>query len=393
MPSANSSETGVTPGTLADRDSGRISRRCLVLRLLLVLLLVPIVHGFAGSGARADNRTVPALPTDWRATGLIDHPLVGKVWSSAQGAIVPAQDMGRAIALGRFVLLGEVHDNPDHHLWQAWGIRTISKLRGARIVEGAPQIEIIAMEMLSVDQNAGIDRFYGRDVEVPRPRGAKAFGRMVGWETSGWPDYAIYAPIIDQALFEQIVVVPASASRELTRNVSKEGLAALSIEEADRLALSKPLPEADAQALRDEIRDSHCGLMPETAFDRMSVVQRFRDATMADALLSVATGKGGILIAGNGHVRRDRGVAHYLAARGVAPKDIVAVGIVEVAEGKVDPQAYAAGPGGQSIYDFVVFTPRLERPDPCVAMRESFGKKSAAPAAAPSSPAATPPAR
>ena len=326
-------------------------------------------------GAAADNRDPPTPPINWQSEELRDHPLVGKIWSTKKGDFVSIREFGHRLALARFVLLGEVHDNPDHHLWQAWAIRTISKLRGSRIVEGAPQVDVIAMEMVRVDQNVALDKFYGRDVLVPRPRKPRDFARMLKWSKSGWPDFKIYEPIIKQAMHEQIVIVPASVSRKFTRRLSKEGEAVLADAELTRLALSKPLPEKMSEALSAEILGSHCGLIPESAIPRMNFIQRFRDATMADTLLSVASGKGGILIAGNGHIRRDRGVPWYLEQRGVPADAIVTVKIAEVASGQTDPKAYVdSAVGGSPAADFVVFTPRKERPDPCQEMRAQMSK-------------------
>ncbi|MDX2289310.1 MAG: ChaN family lipoprotein [Hyphomicrobiaceae bacterium] len=362
-------------GSRGRRD--RLERANVRLALILCGLCAGLI--LAAGPTRADNRTVPAPPLDWVAQGARDHVLVGKIWSARAKGFVDVQTMGLDLALARFVLLGEVHDNPDHHLWQAWGIRTISKLRGARIVEGAPQIEVIAMEMLSVEQSDSLDKFYGRNVAVPRPPGAKAFGRIVGWDKSGWPDYAIYQPIIEQALFEQIVVIPASASRAATRRVSEMGVGALGADETARLGLTAALPADLAGALAKEIADSHCGLIPERAFPAMSMVQRFRDATMADALLSVASSKGGILIAGNGHVRRDRGVPAYLVQRGVPHDQVVAVAHIEVEPGREDAAEYIPrNPAGEAAVDYVVFTPRVERPDPCEQMRAAMQKRKAA---------------
>ncbi len=325
--------------------------------------------------AGADNREPPIPPLNWQSENLRDHPLVGRIWSVKDKDFVSVRDFGRQIALARFVLLGEVHDNPDHHLWQAWAIRTISKLRGSRIVEGAPQVDIIAMEMVRVDQNTALDKFYGRDVLVPRPRKPRDFARMLKWSKSGWPDFKIYAPIIKQALHEQIVIVPASVSRNFTRLLSKEGEAALADGERNRLSLAKPLPETQSKALATEILASHCGLIPGHVVPRMSFIQRFRDATMADSLLSVASGKGGILIAGNGHVRRDRGVPWYLEERGVPADAIVSLKIAEVNSDSTEPSAYLDGEAdGRPVADFIVFTPRKERPDPCTEMRAQMNK-------------------
>lgn len=344
------------------------------------VIMMLIVAGFAcTTGAFADNRDPPPPPTDWQSQELRDHPLVGKVWSARDKAFVSLRDFGRSLALARFVLLGEVHDNADHHLWQAWAIRTVSKLRGSRIVEGAPQVDIIAMEMVRTDQNDALDKFYGRNVAVPRTRKARDFARLLKWSDSGWPDFKIYAPIIDQALYEQIVIVPASVSRDFTRQLSKEGISALANGEPERLALSQPFAAEQSEAMATEIREAHCGLMPDAAIPSMSFVQRFRDATMADSLLSVAAGKGGILIAGNGHIRRDRGVPWYLEKRGVPASAIVALKLAEVSEEETEPEKYVErGPDGAPSADFVVFTPRTTRADQCEKMREQMQKKSPA---------------
>ncbi|MEQ8823762.1 MAG: ChaN family lipoprotein [Filomicrobium sp.] len=344
----------------------RFAKRFWVLALSITMLAGAVSY------AVADNRDPPAPPTDWVSEELRDHPLVGKIWSPKKQAFADLRTFGHDLALTRYALLGEVHDNADHHLWQAWAIRTISKLRGARIVEGAPQIDIIAMEMVTTAQNAALDKFYGRDVVVPRPRKPRDFARMLKWSKTGWPDFKIYEPIIAQALHEQLVIVPASASREFTRQLSKEGEEALGQGELERLALAEGLSGPASKALDKEIEDAHCNLLPVSAVPRMSLIQRFRDATMADSLLAVASGKGGILIAGNGHVRRDRGVPLYLIRRGVPSKQIMAVKHVEVIPDKLKPEDYAEAAAGA---DYLVFTPRAKREDPCERMRQHMKKK------------------
>ena len=355
--------------------------------LIALFLLV----GLTGSVASADNRDVPAFPSDWKSNELKEHPLVGKIWSRAKMGFVSAQDFGTALARARYVLLGEVHDNADHHILQAWAIRTISKLRGARIVEGAAQMDVVAMEMLSSDQQKAIDKFYGRNARVPRQRTASDFGRLVKWDKSGWPDFKLYEPIIAEALRAHLVVTPGNTTRAENRKVAKEGLAAVGADVVRRLVLDKPLPEAVAADLTAEIRDSHCGMLPEGAIPGMVNVQRFRDARMADAML-VSKWKGAALIAGNGHVRRDRGAPWYLAQRGVLPEDVVIVRHIEVSDGKTALADYglaksdknAAGgkgtaaasnddvSGAVELSDFVVFTPRQSRLEPCEEMRRQM---------------------
>ena len=51
--------------------------------------------------------------------------------------------------------------------------------------------------------------------------------------------------------------------------------------------------------------------------------------------------------------------------------------LIEVDEGKTDPQAYVPlDPDGRPVTNYVVLTPRQQRPDPCAAMRARVnGKK------------------
>jgi uncharacterized iron-regulated protein len=62
-----------------------------------------------------------------------------------------------------------------------------------------------------------------------------------------------------------------------------------------------------------------------------------------------------VLIAGAGHARRDRGVPLYLADR-----DLVSIAFMEAEVDKASPRDY-----GAASYDYVWFTPRATREDPC----------------------------
>jgi uncharacterized iron-regulated protein len=130
------------------------------------------------------------------------------------------------------------------------------------------------------------------------------------------------------------------------------------------------------RALLEELKLSHCGMLPESALAPMAEAQRFRDAHIADALLkALGEGAKGVLLAGNGHVRKDRGVPWYLSAR--APGSRVAtVMLVEVAADNEDAASYVPrDPSGAPAVDYIVFTPRAERGDPCAAMRAGPSRK------------------
>jgi uncharacterized iron-regulated protein len=87
-------------------------------------------------------------------------------------------------------------------------------------------------------------------------------------------------------------------------------------------------------------------------------VQRARDAMMADRLAATSGSGGGVLIAGNGHVRKDRGVPWYLARLRPGARSI-SVGLLEVRDDVLEPPRDLP-------YDYVWFTPPVDdRGEPC----------------------------
>ncbi len=123
---------------------------------------------------------------------------------------------------------------------------------------------------------------------------------------------------------------------------------------------------AQAAELAGDIRASHCNKLPEAAVPRVALAQRVRDAAMAEALTRDATGDGAILIAGNGHVRRDLAVPVYLDA---APQEIVSVAWLEATAAEMDaPDFPQRALGDRAGFDYVWFTPPVARPDPCLGM-------------------------
>jgi hypothetical protein len=123
--------------------------------------------------------------------------------------------------------------------------------------------------------------------------------------------------------------------------------------------------------MRKEMADAHCGLLPDAMLDTMVLVQRARDARLAERLHASSADAGAVLIAGAGHVRNDRGVPAQLArAYGAAS---LAIGLLEVEADLYDPAAYAARFDGTGLpFAFVWFTPRASDTDHCAKLRASM---------------------
>ena len=286
----------------------------------------------------------------------------------AGGCARPPVDALRAIvsdALGRgaVVVLGEVHDNPHHHHVRAW-------LLPMRAGNAPPAV---ILEHIRADQQAAVDAVLARPAGE---RTATALLDALAWSTSGWPDAAIFAPLFERMLAGGHAIVAGNPARDGLRAVARGGPDALDAAERRRLGLEAPLPTPLAQALLAELEASHCNLVPASAFGAMAAAQRYRDAFMAAATLAAAEAHGSaVLLTGNGHVRTDRGVPFDLAR--LAPgREVLAIMLVETRPGETDANAYVPrDPSGAPAADALLFAPRVERKDPCIAMREQFKQR------------------
>lgn len=296
-----------------------------------------------------------------------DHVLVGRVWSPSRSALVEPEDVARDVARARFVLLGEKHDDPDHQRLHAAWIETIA---------AAERRPACVLEMLDTDRQSAIDAALANDATRADP---DALANAIDWGSGGWP-WASYRPVVAAVLAARLDLRGGNYPRARTRALVQGGESQLAPAERTRLGIDRALP-ADQQAeLVREMADSHCGMLPESMFAPMSLMQRARDGEMAAAMAS-AGDRGAVLVAGAGHVRRDRGVPWVLThAHSVAADDVRAVAYVEVADGQDDPARYARAFGaGPLPFDYVVFTARATDEDPCAAMRARGTAPSVAP--------------
>jgi uncharacterized iron-regulated protein len=282
---------------------------------------------------------------------------VGRIWDTRQGRWLEEPALLEALSQARFVLLGERHDNPDHHQLQARLVRRLT---------ASGRAPVLAFEMLDVSQQPTIDAALAR-----APGDPDALAQAVAWEKSGWPDWSLYRPIFVEGTQRGLRILGANLPRAQTRELVMRGAGAMDPQTRDRLGLDTPLPEDVTRAMRAEMHESHCGHMPESMMDPMVLAQRARDASMADSLLAHASEQGAILITGAGHARTDRGVPAHLARR--APDlPVRSVAFVEVSPEAREPKDYAtADSPGTLPYDYVWFTPAAQREDPCAAFQKA----------------------
>lgn len=283
----------------------------------------------------------PTRPASLLAPALAALTAVALLSGCAGPTPAAAPDPDAALRSAPFVLLGEVHDNPQHHAERAALLRRL-------LADG--RRSTVVFEQMGRDQDAAL---------AAAPREAEAQSEAGALDRQGWR-WPLHKPLFEAALAGGAQLRGGNISREQARALVREGAAAWP---ADLMALKQATPwdEAREQALRREIDQGHCGAMPARLMPGMVLAQRGRDAAMAQALLQ-ARAQGAqrvILIAGNGHVRRDLAVPLYLQAAGVPAAQIRVLGYLEQGDA-------SAGEAGR--YDAVLQAPAAPREDPCAAL-------------------------
>jgi len=330
-----------------------------ITRLALPLVAALVWVACAGGSRLAEPR--PGA-VDWQAPHGREDPRAGRILDVARAQWIDPSALLDALAGARFVLLGERHDHPDHHGLQARVLRELIA-RGRR--------PAVAFEMLDADDAPAIAAASASSEEDPAAR-AEALRDAVGWDESGWPEWALYAPIFEVALAAGLPIVPANLARAEVVAIGRAGAEALTPARRAELGLDEPVDPQTFRALAEQIRQAHCGYAPEAALARMVDVQRAWNAQLAASLLAAGSRAqadgGALLIAGREHVRRDRGAPRRLAQ--LAPEARIAT----LAFVELDPRDPEALPDSTAPFDYVWLTPRLDLEDPCEQYRDTLEK-------------------
>ncbi len=298
----------------------------------------------------------PSAAMHWQTKLDVGHPLVGVIWDVAARRRVGDAELTARVQAADLVLVGETHDNPDHHALQAALIRAFAARHDPPAV---------VFEMLDRPQQPAVDATLRA-----HPGDADALAQAVGWASSGWPAWSMYRPVFEAALEAHGTILAAGLDRGAAVRIAHDGVTALDPALVQAFGLGGPLPGDVRAAMRREMSESHCGLLPEPMLDSMVLVQRARDAVLAERLHEGAErGHGALLIAGAGHVRKDRGVPAQLARAYGASS--VAIGLLQVSAEGTTPERYAETFDARVLpFDFVWFTPRANDTDHCAELRE-----------------------
>ncbi|WP_166363966.1 ChaN family lipoprotein [Pseudomonas akapageensis] len=261
-----------------------------------------------------------------------DHAELGVIRELATGRTLSPQELVERLAAAPRVLVGEQHDNPDHHALQLWLLREMAAQR--------PQGSLL-MEMINPDQQAKVDAAQAATRAGQPP--ADPY-QALAWQAN-W-DWSLYGALVTYALRQPYPLMSANLDRAQIMQIYKQ----------------RPLLTGEASTtkqvqatLLDDIRESHCGLLPESQMPAMLAVQQQRDRRMAERLL--AAPQPAVLLAGAFHVRKDLGVPLHLKDLGAGEGNAVLI-LAEVGKPVTAESA-----------DYVWYTAAQPEQDHCAKLR------------------------
>ena len=270
---------------------------------------------------------MPPLPA-WQSPEGRAHAELGRIVDLRSGERLSPQQLVERLAEAPRLLVGEQHDNPDHHALQLWLLQALAAQRA----QGS-----LLLEMLAPDQQSSVDAVRTR---LAASQHIDDLPAALKWQ-KGW-DWALYGPLLRHALAQPYPLSAANLDRAEILDIYRQ---------RPGLTGAASTAEPVREALLAQIRDSHCGKLPESQLPAMLAVQQQRDRRMAEALL--AAPEPSMLLAGAYHVRRDLGVPLHLRDLGEPAGGLVLM----LAEVGTSVDASAA--------DFVWYTAALPEQDHC----------------------------
>jgi len=253
------------------------------------------------------------------------------------------------------IILGEVHDNVEHHRIHGQLVNEINTSR--KLVNDGKggnkdQVKIsIVVEHLPAGNVVQFDSSLEKSL-------TNAGFNPQSW---AWPIHELlFSAISTSGLVLKGGSLGASAGKEIYSSNGASAPANIKL-----LMERSSLSEASQKILFKEIQDGHCGLFPENKIPQMAQVQRARDASLAYEAVQSAPS---ILIVGNGHAWNDVGVPQIIRTN---YPNVSLASVIFIEDGGIsDPQQLLSKAKQLTKKaDFVWFTSTVDRKDPCEKLR------------------------
>lgn len=209
----------------------------------------------------------------------------GRIVNLRSGEVLQPAQLLQRLAPAPRLLVGEKHDNREHHRIERW----LATELAARRPQGS-----VLLEMLTPSQQAKVEQAQAR-LRAGQPLSGAALAQAVDW-LPGWP-WPLYGKLAEHVMRAPYPVLAANLDRNEMQAVYRS--------QVQLPGQASTRPEVRAK-LSELIREEHGGEVKAEHLASMLAVQQARDRRMAERLLAAPAPA--LLIAGAYHAAADIGV-------------------------------------------------------------------------------------
>jgi len=278
-----------------DRAKGGVLQRSPYIFILILLFAAISVM----SACSFKKVRMPPLAS---IEGIPGHFGKGRIIDLEEGKSISFEQLIDQLQSKELIFVGEVHDNPEHHLIQVQILQALMARHGPLTV---------AMEFFDESRQPVLDRYLEEEVSET------LFLKDVDWVKSWSFPYHFYRPIIFLAKEKGRALLGINVPNNIVKKVARSGLDSLTPEERDQVAKEINL---DNQAHRDylsEVFKKHSHHYQLKNFDYFYQAQCVWEETMAENIARyLADNKGKMVVfTGNGHITDKYGVPERVLRR------------------------------------------------------------------------------
>jgi uncharacterized iron-regulated protein len=258
---------------------------------LPVILFIALSVGLIFQGCASVKKSIPNLAT---IPGTSKPYRIGQIIDLSEGEVIPFEKLIEKIAPIELVFVGEVHDNPEHHLIEV------------QILEALMAVDrhvTIAMEFFQKPEQPILDRYLQGEIDE------EEFLKAIDWNEEWGFDYSYYRPLMLLAKQNGSKVLAINAPSAIVRKVAYDGLQSLDPSERDQIAKEIDLNnEAHREYLREIYGEHGHGALKN--FEYFYEAQCVWEDTMAQNIADYLIRHQGkmIVFTGNGHIVNKFGI-------------------------------------------------------------------------------------
>jgi uncharacterized iron-regulated protein len=250
------------------------------------------------------KHVMPPLAT---VEGIQRHFSQGRIIDLETGEAINFTDLIEKLKPVDVIFVGEVHNNPEHHLIQV-------QLLQALMARYAPPLAV-AMEFFDTTRQPVLDRFMNGELDET------AFLEQVDWKNSWRFPYHLYRPILWVSQDKGTALLGINAPNAVVKKVARSGLESLTPEERNQVARDIDLDnKAHREYLSSIFKHHPFKKNPKhsvESFDHFYQAQCVWDETMAETIAAYIKAHGGkmVVFTGNGHIMNKFGIPDRVLRR------------------------------------------------------------------------------